>query len=224
MEDMEVIMSGETGQTRDRMTRVALELFAENSYEGTSVQMIASTMGLSKAAVVYHFRTKESLLAAVTQGAFQDLDAFLTEMGALGSRRSRWQRSVTGYPELLVRHRLILGLICNDAGAANCPVVEPELRNLEERLHRLFIPEDAGDAQRVYVTAALSGLQSAASKFPGLPDDVLLRLLTDTASRMLVLNRVSSLGATPSAEPTGEPAGESAGEPGVERPVALPGR
>lgn len=52
-------------QTCERMLGCALALFTEHGYEGASIQMIASGMGLSKAAVSHHFSTKEDLLNAV---------------------------------------------------------------------------------------------------------------------------------------------------------------
>lgn len=49
--------------TRDRILEVALELFSRQGYEGTSIRDIADRMGMTKAAVYYHFPAKESLLA-----------------------------------------------------------------------------------------------------------------------------------------------------------------
>ncbi|MFI1051400.1 TetR family transcriptional regulator [Streptomyces griseoruber] len=54
---------------------------ARRSYEGASIGMIASGMGLTKAAVTYHFRTKEDLLNAVVEPAFTDLNAYFEKWG-----------------------------------------------------------------------------------------------------------------------------------------------
>ena len=53
----------EHGSTRERILAVALELFGARGYEGTSIRDIADRMGMTKAAVYYHFPAKESLLA-----------------------------------------------------------------------------------------------------------------------------------------------------------------
>lgn len=53
------------GNTRDGILHVALELFAKQGYSGTSIRDIAERMHLTKAAVYYHFPSKESLLADV---------------------------------------------------------------------------------------------------------------------------------------------------------------
>ena len=63
-ESREVRMGAEEhGSTRERILAVALELFGARGYEGTSIRDIADRMGMTKAAVYYHFPAKESLLA-----------------------------------------------------------------------------------------------------------------------------------------------------------------
>ncbi|MHA6762299.1 TetR/AcrR family transcriptional regulator [Streptacidiphilus sp. PAMC 29251] len=53
------------GDTRARILDVALELFAEHGYDKTSLREIADRLGVTKAALYYHFRTKEDILAGI---------------------------------------------------------------------------------------------------------------------------------------------------------------
>jgi len=48
--------------TRTRIQQVALELFTENGYEATSLREIAERLGVTKAALYYHFKTKDEIL------------------------------------------------------------------------------------------------------------------------------------------------------------------
>jgi AcrR family transcriptional regulator len=48
--------------TRERILDVALELFNEQGYEKTSLREIAERLGVTKAALYYHFERKEDLL------------------------------------------------------------------------------------------------------------------------------------------------------------------
>jgi AcrR family transcriptional regulator len=50
------------GATRERILDVALELFNEQGYEKTSLREIAERLGVTKAALYYHFERKEDLL------------------------------------------------------------------------------------------------------------------------------------------------------------------
>lgn len=49
------------GSTRRRILDTARVLFAEHGYPGTSVRLIARTLGMSDPAVYYHFPTKQAL-------------------------------------------------------------------------------------------------------------------------------------------------------------------
>lgn len=55
-------------------------LFAKQGYEKTSLQAIADRLDVTKAAVYYHFRTKEAILESIVA----DLNRFLDELIAWG--------------------------------------------------------------------------------------------------------------------------------------------
>ncbi|WP_328439244.1 TetR/AcrR family transcriptional regulator [Streptomyces sp. NBC_00457] len=57
------------GDTRQRIQDIALELFAEQGYEKTSLREIAERLDVTKAALYYHFKTKEEILVSL----FEDL-------------------------------------------------------------------------------------------------------------------------------------------------------
>jgi len=64
------------GDTRQRIQDVALELFSEQGYEKTSLREIAEHLDVTKAALYYHFKTKEEILISL----FQDLTRPLDEL------------------------------------------------------------------------------------------------------------------------------------------------
>jgi len=51
--------------TRDRILDVALDLFIDQGYDGTSLRQIADRLGITKAALYYHFEAKEDILMAL---------------------------------------------------------------------------------------------------------------------------------------------------------------
>lgn len=63
--------------TRERILSVALELFAARGYEGTSIRDIAEHMGMTKAAIFYHFPAKEQILLNILFPALQRVDQVL---------------------------------------------------------------------------------------------------------------------------------------------------
>jgi AcrR family transcriptional regulator len=62
--------------TREKIQEIALELFAEQGYEKTSLREIAERLGVTKAALYYHFPTKDDIVA----GLFDDFLAQVDEI------------------------------------------------------------------------------------------------------------------------------------------------
>ncbi|WP_433360849.1 TetR/AcrR family transcriptional regulator [Actinoplanes sp. CA-142083] len=51
--------------TRERILEVALDLFGDRGYAGTSIADISAQLGISKAALYYHFASKGEILQAL---------------------------------------------------------------------------------------------------------------------------------------------------------------
>jgi AcrR family transcriptional regulator len=76
---------GSRGNTRQRIQDVALELFVEQGYEKTSLREIAERLDVTKAALYYHFKTKEDILVSL----FQDLSVPIDGVIAWGQTQPR---------------------------------------------------------------------------------------------------------------------------------------
>jgi AcrR family transcriptional regulator len=63
--------------TRSRVQKVALELFAEQGYEQTSLREVAERLGVTKAALYYHFKSKEDIVHSFTDDYFAEIDGVL---------------------------------------------------------------------------------------------------------------------------------------------------
>jgi AcrR family transcriptional regulator len=64
--------------TRSRIQAVALELFAEQGYDKTSLREIAERLGVTKAALYYHFRTKEDIVGSLFDDFMARIDEVIT--------------------------------------------------------------------------------------------------------------------------------------------------
>jgi AcrR family transcriptional regulator len=69
--------AGRRGDTRARIQQVALELFAEQGYERTSLREVAERLGVTKAALYYHFKSKEDIVRSFTEDYFSRIDALI---------------------------------------------------------------------------------------------------------------------------------------------------
>ncbi len=84
---------GRPGYDRAQVLEIAVRLFNEQGYDGTSVAALAEKLGLSKAALYHHFASKEQILEIALDEALGALEAVLDE--ALAEDRSAETRLVT---------------------------------------------------------------------------------------------------------------------------------
>jgi AcrR family transcriptional regulator len=68
--------------TRERILTVARELFTEHGYDATSLREIADRLGFTKAALYYHFQSKDQIMLALLEPIQQLLDEFLDRLEA----------------------------------------------------------------------------------------------------------------------------------------------
>jgi AcrR family transcriptional regulator len=76
VQEVEMTETRRKAGTREKIQSVALELFAEQGYEKTSLREIAERLGVTKAALYYHFRTKDDIVASL----FDDFMARVDEI------------------------------------------------------------------------------------------------------------------------------------------------
>ncbi|WP_051366350.1 TetR/AcrR family transcriptional regulator [Hamadaea tsunoensis] len=67
------------GGTRAEIQHVALALFTERGYDATSMREIAEHLGITKAALYYHFSGKEAIIASLLEENLRALDDLLAE-------------------------------------------------------------------------------------------------------------------------------------------------
>ncbi|WP_382306428.1 TetR/AcrR family transcriptional regulator [Herbiconiux sp. UC225_62] len=79
-------------QTRHEIQDAALTLFSAQGYDATSLREIAERVGISKAALYYHFRSKDEIVASVLRSRGDEAEELLD-----------WVRSQPPAPDLLER-------------------------------------------------------------------------------------------------------------------------
>ncbi|WP_141582828.1 TetR/AcrR family transcriptional regulator [Actinomadura sp. WMMA1423] len=70
-------MTRRRSDTRERIRSVALELFAEQGYEKTSLREIAERLDVTKAALYYHFKTKEDIVGSLFEDFYAEAEELL---------------------------------------------------------------------------------------------------------------------------------------------------
>jgi AcrR family transcriptional regulator len=89
---------GRPGYDRESLLRVAAEVFHERGYDGTSMEDLATRLGITKSAIYHHVSGKAELLSLAVDRA---LDGLFTAAGELTGDAATG--SATARLELLVR-------------------------------------------------------------------------------------------------------------------------
>jgi AcrR family transcriptional regulator len=181
-------MTATKGDTRARLLDTALGLFTVHGVEGTSLQMIADALGVTKAAVYYHFKTKDEITEAVAEPALRELSAILDQAAQLRRHSAQVDHVLDGLIDLVVRNRVLVAVFCSDPGIARA--VERSLHgeeNVMTRLPAMLVGEDPDDATLVAAHVALAGiaLGGGSPTLSALDDESLRKHLGDAARRLL---------------------------------------
>lgn len=90
--------------------RAARECIATSGFRGTTVREIAARYGGSKAAVLYHFESKDAILEAMLAEHWRAIQALAGELRGLPDGRAQ-ERAITGLASIAVRHRDDLAIL-----------------------------------------------------------------------------------------------------------------
>jgi AcrR family transcriptional regulator len=170
-------------RTRQQILETAQRLFTEHGYDATSLQMIADEMGLTKAAVYYHFRAKSDILRAAMQPGIRRLEALLDDAAALRGRRARIEYLVNGFVDFLIRNRHYAVMASTDP-AAKRDKLDTEAMTMRRRALTLLFGDNPTGAERLCFNAVFF-IPECLPDLADLTDDELREALQTTLLRML---------------------------------------
>jgi AcrR family transcriptional regulator len=146
--------------TRARILQVALELIAEHGFASTSTRELAERLGFTKAALYYHFRTKDDLLAALVAPALEGLAALVGEAPVHRSPMAR-RAVLVAYIDLVTAHEDLIRVLSQDPSVKHRPA-QAASGPLYERLTAMLSGDENPDtAQQARVRVALGGIHAA---------------------------------------------------------------
>jgi len=170
-------------RTRQQILETAQRLFNEHGYDATSLQMIADEMGLTKAAVYYHFRAKTDILHAAMQPGIQRLEALLDETATLRGRRARIEHLVNGFVDFLIQNRHYAVMASTDP-AAKRDKLDTEAMTMRRRALTLLFGDNPTGAERLCFNAMFF-IPECLPDLADLTDDELREALQTTLLHML---------------------------------------
>src|SRR5690349_1751597 len=149
------------GQGRARVLAAALELFATQGVSGTSLQMIADHLGVTKAAVYYQFHAKEDIVLAVLEEALEQMRAFVTTAESESSPDAAATAALRGLVDLMVSHRKAVAALMRDPEVERIMAAHADLESLVGRLTTLLLGPSPDLRRRIAVSVVGAGVAQA---------------------------------------------------------------
>jgi AcrR family transcriptional regulator len=153
--------------TRTQLQAVALELFAERGYDSTSLREIAERLNITKAAVYYHFRSKDEILVSLITDFLDRLD----DLSSWGETQPRNADTRIGmlrrYDDMLSGQTSELARLLREGRASlRDPQLEGLIRDRYRTLIELLTPPGDAVMGRLRARLALSSLQMGTTQDP----------------------------------------------------------
>jgi AcrR family transcriptional regulator len=138
--------------TRAEILVVAAELFTERGFEATSLREIAVRLGITKAALYYHFASKDDILRAIME-PIRDIIGQLVERLEAARTIDEWADALTWLVEMMAGHLDFFRLVERN-------------RHSVEQMDATF--DELGDYPRVRERVEAAALATAAD----LPEEI----------------------------------------------------
>lgn len=171
-----------------RVLDAALVLIAERGVSGTSLQMIADAMGVTKAAVYRQFRTKEEIVIAITEREMAALEDALEDAEADGPRAR--EVLLDRMVDQAIDRRGVVSALNFDPVIIRLQGEYEPFQRFVERLYAALLGTEAGVEARLHA-AILSSAISVCVMHPLVADvdgDTLRVHLKNLTRRMLGLS------------------------------------
>ena len=96
-----------SASTRERILNVALDLFTDQGFDGTSMREIAERLNISKPAIYYHFASKEDILMALHMRLHEFGKAGLERLASQDVTLQTWGALLTDLVDQMMSRRKI---------------------------------------------------------------------------------------------------------------------
>lgn len=154
---------GSTSYTapKTRIIEAALVLFAEHGVSGTSLQMIADAIGVTKAAVYQQYNTKDEIILAVAQVVLARLDEAATAAEAQRSRSRAREVLIAKMIDLAVESRRMASVLQQDPVMLRFLDEHEPFRRVMERVNRVLMGRVSIPRARVQAAILASAIAGA---------------------------------------------------------------
>ncbi|NJQ15080.1 TetR/AcrR family transcriptional regulator [Streptomyces bohaiensis] len=152
---------GRRGNTRGRIQEVALRLFVARGYDNTSLREIAEELDVTKAALYYHFKTKEELVVAIYDEWTQPIDAIVAWAGEQEPTLENKREVLRRYSEAMASAGPLFRFMQENQASLGRFHLGERFKERVRVLGALLVPPTAATVDRIRGLAALHTIHAA---------------------------------------------------------------
>ncbi|MFF0490253.1 TetR family transcriptional regulator [Nocardia sp. NPDC004068] len=171
--------------SRARILRTALELFAERGAHAVSVREIAEGVGLTKTAVLYHFPSKSHILAALVEPLLTESEAVVEAARAIEDPAARGWAVLEALVDVWLSHARLLRVHLRDQSLSEDAETFARMRDLAVSVQELLAGPAPELVDRVRAAQVYAALSDPIVFFADQPRDALRAAVLDGARRLL---------------------------------------
>ncbi len=178
--------------TRERILDIALDLFIEKGFDKSSLREIAEHLGFSKAAIYYHFASKDEILMALHRRLHEIGDQAIEQLRQLPAGVDSWAALLNELVGEMLAHRKIF--VMHDRNRSAFEQLrrrehQAKHEDLDDELRRVISDPSLPLSDRVRMGCAVGAVVTTLVVYGDLlrdvPSDELEGLLRDVVNDLL---------------------------------------
>ena len=149
--------------TRDRILETALDLFIERGYDKTSLREIAERVGVTKAALYYHFSSKEAIIRTLVHPLVDHLESLAAALASRPDLKT-WGEGLEAIVDWVLPQRRLFELFENNQATLSALAADSMDTETHQAFHEsidaIFANEATPLADRVRMAGSVGVITS----------------------------------------------------------------
>jgi AcrR family transcriptional regulator len=154
--------------TRERILAEAIEMFTRHGYHRTTLRLLADRLGVTKAAILYHFPAKDRIIQALMEPFVAAIEEAIERAGALPFPASRLALLESILDAYLANKRLLL-MARTDASIFTHEETYQRFMRMPGRVIAIIVGPDATLADKVWAVQLMGTLGDSVLFFAEAP-------------------------------------------------------
>jgi AcrR family transcriptional regulator len=187
---------GGTDGTRERILAEAIEMFSRHGYHRTTLRLLADRLGVTKAAILYHFPAKDRIIQALMEPFVAAIEEAIEQAAEVPFPASRLAL-LEGILDTYLEHQRLLLMARTDASIFTHEETYQRFMRMPARIIGIIVGPDAPLEDKVWAVQLMGSLGDSVLFFAEAPSADLRAAILNGTLNLLAAGPPSRLPETP---------------------------